>query len=216
MDSFLRIYSIYRPITSWLIIKRVYKDSECSWLAVMWISKLAVAALVVIGARAPSWLPYFGVIVIIAIIWMFSFSKARTAVFADFYRSYHEQIKFFGKDNQYIRYLMFKKQLISSSFAGSIEDVLAFVDGQINTDSHYPVMSHPFITFMLGMLLAIVSGVAGRWSAALATTVIITLIYVIYFSHVVLSLTRTPQANMKEFKRFLLWVKDEQSNCSTE
>jgi hypothetical protein len=212
MNNFFRLYAIYRSVTNWSIVKYVYKNSEVSWQAVMWISKLAAIALGVIGFLAPQWPPYFGGIVILAIIWMVSFSRAREAAFSDFYNSYRERIKFFRRDNQYIRYLMFRKQLGASPYVGSIEDLLVFVDKQINTDSHYSVMSHPFISAMLALLFAVVSGIAGKLPVALDVAVAMILSYVVYFSYAALSFSRTPQVALKEFKRFLLWVRDEESS----
>lgn len=149
MDSFLRLYAIYRSVSRWQIVVRVYTESEFRWRVVLWAAKLAFVTSAVIGFLVSFWPPFFLVMNVAAATWMLSFNKARTLVFSEHYRLYPERIKYFEKDYEYIRYITFRERLESSQFAGCIVEALAFIESQIDTDSHSPVMSHPFVTFTL-------------------------------------------------------------------
>lgn len=210
MDSFLRLYAIYRSITRWQIVVRVYAKSELMWKIIMWTAKLAFAALAVMGLFASSWHPFFLAAIVAAMAWMWSFSKARAIVFSEVYQFYPERIKYFGKNYQYLRYLAFMEKLKSNQFSGNVLDALAFIDGQIETDSHTSISSHPFITFSMGAILAVLGGAAGQWRAEYVAIAILSMGTIAYFSYMILDITRTPQSDLKEFKRFLFWAKDEQ------
>lgn len=209
MDSFLRLYTIYRSISNWKIIVRIYSEAALFFRVLMWLAKLAFIIFAGMAIFAPSWHPFSVVILVPAIIWAWSFSKARAEVFSDFYRLYPDRIKYFGKDYQYIRYLIFRERLELDSFTGNVMDALAFLDDHLDTESHSSATSHPFISVTLGTLLAIVGGVSGSWSANYAVIAILTLILILYFSYIILGFTRTPQSDLKEFKRFLLWARNE-------
>ena len=144
-----------------------------------------------------------------ATIWAWSFSKARTNAFQDFYRLYPDRIKYYEKEYQYIRYLWFRHHVARSSYAERVNDALGHLSNQIETDSNSPVSSHPFISVSIGTLLAIIGGAAGQWNAKVVTLMVLSLVLVVYFAYMVIGITRAPLADLKEFKRFLLWMKED-------
>lgn len=209
MDSFLRLYKIYYSTSRWQIAVRIYTETKHTYKIILWLTKLLFIALAITGLLIPHWHPFFWAMIIVSGVWMWAFSKARAVVFAEEYRLYPERIKYYGKDFQYIRYLTFRKKLGKEMFAGNLEDAIKFLNGQIETDSHSSVASHPLISFSLAAILAVIGGAAGQWKAEYIVTVILVLVMILYFSYVVIGITRTPQSDLKEFKRFLLWVNDE-------
>lgn len=209
MDSFLRLYKIYYSTSRWEIAIRIYTKAEQIYKVILWLTKLLFIALALIGFLSSDWHPYFLAMLIVSAIWMWAFSKARTLVFAEEYRLYPERIKYYSKDFQYIRYLTFHEKFDKETFAGDLEDAIKFLDGQIGTDSHSSVASHPLISFSLATILAVIGGAAGQWKAEYIVTVMLVLVIALYFSYVVIGITRTPQSDLKEFKRFLLWAHDE-------
>lgn len=211
MDSFLRLHAIYLSASRWKIVVRVYTESRMIWRIMMWATKVAFIVLAVCGLYASSWHPYFIALAATTTIWALSFHKAHAEVFAEFYRLYPERIKYFAKDYQYIRYLAFKEHLESCSLMGSVRNALAFADSQVDAIPRSPIASHPFITFTLGALLAIVGGAVGQWPAKYVVTAISALAMTLYFSCRVLDIMRTPTSDLREFKRFLLWATNEQS-----
>lgn len=209
MNSFLRLYAIYRSVTRWQIVVRVYSESKPLWKMALWSTKLAFATLAATGFFAPSWRPFFLGLVVAAVAWTWSFSKARAEVFSDTYRLYPEQIRYFGMNYQYLRYLAFKEKLKSNELLGSVLGALAFVDSQLETDSRTSISSHPLITLLLGAILAVLGGAAGQWNAEYVTAAILAMGTITYFSYMMLDVARSQESGLKEFKRFLLWAKDE-------
>lgn len=209
MDSFLRLYKIYHSISRWQIAVRIYGEAANTYKFILWLTKLIFIALVLTGFFVTDWHPFFWAMLIISAIWMWAFSKARAVVYAEEYQLYPERIRYYGKDFQYIRYLTFREKLDKEKFAGDLEDAIKFLDGQIETDSHSSIASHPLISFSLAAILAVIGGAAGQWKAEHIVIVIFVLLTALYFSYMVIGITRTPQSDLKEFKRFLLWAHDE-------
>jgi hypothetical protein len=210
MDSFLRLYSLYRSLARWRIALQVYKSAPIKWKACLWGTK----TLFVWFAASqfifwPAW-PHFVAMLLSACGWAWSFDRARRAAFAEQYRVYRERMKYFERDYQHVRYLEFRNKLQSGSYAGSLIDALAFLDEHIETDSQSPVAAHPFFSATLAGALAILGGAAGQWHAKYIIGTLLFLLVALYFSYMVLGTLQTPQADLKEFKRFLLWARDEQ------
>lgn len=214
MDSFLRLHALYLLTSRWQVVVRIYKESPLPMQAIMWIAKLAFIALSVLWLLASSWHLFFVLIVLVAIIWMFTFSKARANVFAELRRLYPERIKYFAKDYQYVRYLAFKERLESKGFAGSIDDALVFIEGHSEMGTHPPITSHPFMLITSGVFLAILGGAAGKWDEKYLVAALLSLAILFYFSYMVIDISRTPTSDLREFKRFLHWAQNDRSETS--
>lgn len=209
MDSFLRLHALYLLTSRWQVVVRIYKESPLPMQAIMWVAKLAFIALSVFGLLASSWHFFFALIVLVAAIWMLTFSKARTNVFAELRRLYPERIKYFAKDYQYVRYLGFKERLDSKGFAGSIDDALAFIEGHSEMGTHPPITSHPFMLITSGAFLTILGAAASKWDEKYLVAVPLSLALLFYFSYMVIDISRTPTSDLREFKRFLRWAKND-------
>lgn len=210
MDSFLRFYAVYRSITTWQVGRIVYRDTSTFWKVLLWTTKAMFVALAVIYFIVKPWQWMLIPLTAVAFGWGAFFNRARKVAFRKFYRLYPERIRYFERDHQYLRYLLFREKLESGSFAGSPEDAISFTNSQIDTDANSPVASHPFVSISLATLLAVLGGAAGQWDGKTVGMIIYVLLIVLYFSWVVLGFTRTPQSRLKEFKRFMLWARDEQ------
>lgn len=210
MDSFVRIYKIYRAVSRSWAARHIYGRASGPWRFGLWSTKVAFVWFA--GAQfyfVPAWAHFFAML-LSASVWGFCFDRARRAAFADKYRLYPERIKYFERDYQYLRYLEFRERLQSGSYAGSIEDALKFLNEQIDTDSQTAIAAHPVMTVLIGTLLAIVGAAAGQWQAKFIIYTLLTLLVGMYFSAMILGMLQTKQADLKEFKRFLLWAKSEQ------
>lgn len=210
MDSFLRLHAIYLLTSRWQVVVRIYKESRLSIKIVMWAAKFAFIALTILGSLASSWHIFFALIVIVTVTWMFAFNKARMNVFSELRFLYPERLRYFAKDYQYIRYLEFRGRLESIGFAGSIDDALAFIEGHIEVGTHPPITSHSFALLTSGAFLAILGGAASKWDEKYLAAALLVSGLLFCFSYVVIDITRTPTSDLREFKRFLHWAKDEQ------
>ncbi|MFL9863610.1 hypothetical protein PQR67_05450 [Paraburkholderia fungorum] len=172
----------------------------------MWAMKVLFLVIAPFGFFASSWHPFFMALLVITAILAVSFHKARSEVFAELYRLYPEPMRYFSKNYQFIRYLSFRKRLEVDSLAGRVKEALAFADTLNDPRPRSPITSHPLITFMLGAVLAILSGVAGQWSMKYVVGVILVLMLMVYFACVILDATQRPTSDLKEFRQFLLWT----------
>jgi hypothetical protein len=207
MDSFLRLHALYLLESRWKVVVHIYKQSPLPMQVIMWGAKLVFITLYVLSLLSTSWRNYYILTVLVGIIWMFTFCKARAIVFAELRRVYPKRIKYFGKDYQYIRYLAFKEQLESKGFAKSIDDALSFIDGHSEMGTNHGITSHPFMLITSGAFLSILGGAAGKWDEKYLLATLLGLAILFYFSYIVIDLSRTPTSNLMEFKRFLHWAK---------
>lgn len=209
MDSFLRLYALYKSITRLAIARMIYGNASRYWKMLLWGSKalfvfFAVAQFVCVYSEA-----CFAAMVGSACLWAWAFHRSRQSAFAEQHRLYSERIKYFERDYQYIRYLFFKQQLSVGTYRGDVSDALTFLDEQISTDSQTSISSHPLVAFILAAMLAVLGGAAGSWSARYAVGAILFLLVVWYFATMLLGTLRTKQSDLKEFKRFLLWARSD-------
>ncbi len=209
MDNFLRLHTIYLSASRWEVIARIYREASAHWRIMMWATKAIFFGLATYWFFTSSWYPLFMATIAAAGIWAYSFHKARSEVFAGLHQTYPEQLRYFRKDYQYIRYLTFKERLESSSLIGGARDALAFVNSQIDVNPRSPITSHPFFTFTLGVFLAVIGGAAGQWAEEYVVGAITILVVILYFSYMILELARTPSSDLVEFRQFLLWASNE-------
>jgi low affinity Fe/Cu permease len=209
MDMFLRIHDLYLSTSRWKVITRIYSESRIFWKITMWTMKVLFLVVAPFGFFAASWHPFFMALLAITAIWAVSFHKARSEVFAELYRLYPGPMKYFSKNYQFIRCLSFRKRLEADSLAGRVKEALVFADTLNDPRPRSPIMSHPLITFMLGAVLAILSGVAGQWPMKYVVGVILVLMLMVYFSCVILDATQRPTSDLREFRQFLLWVSEQ-------
>jgi hypothetical protein len=60
--------------------------------------------------------------------------------------------------------------------------------------------------------LAILGGAAGQWNSILSVKVVVLLVLAAYVSFIVLDAFKDSQPGISEFKKFLLWAKEDLSN----
>lgn len=209
MDSFLRLYALYRGITRWRIVVQIYRCADFPWKIMMWLGKLLFVLFAAIQFVLNTPLLCILLLPLSASIWAYSFERSRRILFSERCRLYPERMRYFSYNYQYIRYLNFREKM-QDNFSGSIEDAICFLNEQIETESKISISTHPIITVLIASTVAIVGAAASQWSAQYIVGSLLLLIFGLYFSCMVLGSLYTPQSNLKEFKRFLIWARDEQ------
>ncbi|MEF2266949.1 hypothetical protein V3C40_09150 [Janthinobacterium sp. LS2A] len=209
MDSFIRFYELYRCASRWNVVKEIYSKSSTSLKFLLWITKLLFAITAIIFFVKDSFFPWLLISIAILMIWALVVTKARKSAYKRYYLLYPERIKYYAKEYQYIRYLNFKESLTSGPFMGDIDDAINHLDGQINSNSDSPIFSHPIVSILITVIITTIGSIAGKWDAITIAWVIFTLAIVLYFLCMLLGFTRTPLSSLKEFKRFLLWAKED-------
>lgn len=215
MDAFLQLRDIYLSMSRWKVIARIYGNSRILFKITMWGTKILFLIVAPLGFVASSWHPYFAALLMISAIWAFSFHKARAEVFDELYRTRPKPMKYFSKNYQYIRYSEFKKNIETNFLTERAREALLFANTINDPHSRSPITSHPLITFMLGAILAILSGAAGRWPMKYTIDGIMILMFSVYFLCMVLDITQTPTSDLKEFRLFLLWASEQPEGYST-
>jgi predicted MFS family arabinose efflux permease len=211
MDNFLRLYAIYRTVPRWKVGVGIYKEAPKRLKLQLWVAKALFLIFAVLQYYLPTEEFYFFLTIVAASVWGMSFHKSIKIVFACEYEKYPEQMRYFGRDYQYLRYLQFKEKIIGAINKQSIEETIRFVSEHLDADTKRQVSSHPVVTFLLGVALAILGTVFGKLSInqMIASLVIVSVL--LYFSYMILGAISTKHSDLMEFKRFLLWVRDEQS-----
>lgn len=207
MDSFLRLYKEYYSVSTWALLRPAYVGASAGANAWTWISLLLVgiAGGVIIYSEPGPWATIpFG---LVAWIWVAEHFRAIERAYQRFYTTHSDRLRFYGKDYQYLRYCLFRERISNGQFMGSIDDALAHVDAELQTETSTPVSSHPFFAGAIALLFGIVGGSVGAWNAEVTALTIVWLVVIVAFAYMLLSLSRTPASRLKEFRRFLLWLK---------
>ena len=210
MDSFLKLYGLYRSVPRWKVALSIYQgaSSRLKWL--LWSTKAFFAVFASLQfILTPNW-PYFLLMLAAACAWGWLFYKARKSAFSHEYSAHPERMKYFERDYQYVRYLQFREKLNGVASRQDIQGALAFLSEQIQSNSVPPVSSHPVITFLFAAIFAILGSAAGHWPAKYTVASLLVLLVLLYFSYMILGAVNTTQSDLKEFKRFLLWARDEE------
>jgi hypothetical protein len=152
-----------------------------------------------------SWL--FSVFVVAMILWGIVFCLARRATFAGYRSEFPERTKHYSKNYQFIRYKQFIQRLGGVPPVSMLERALEHLHGKIETEPAGSKFSQPLLGFIVAAMLAVLGGVS--WTPVLAALTIWGLIVLAYFVYMFLDITQTPMSDPKEFKRFLLWAKEE-------
>ncbi|GHC87071.1 hypothetical protein GCM10007320_33290 [Pseudorhodoferax aquiterrae] len=209
MDSFLRLYRIYRTVSRSWVARQIYKRATFGWKVGLWIGVLGFLVFAVSQFYYRPMGAHFAAMLLSACAWGFCFDRARRSVFAEEYRLYPERINYFQRDYQYLRYLEFRSRLQSGPYVGDIGDAIDFLGRHIETDSQNAISSHPLMAVLIGTLLSVLGAAAGQWQAKYIVYTLLGLLVTMYFSAMVLGMLQTKQADLREFKRFLLWAADE-------
>lgn len=211
MDSFIRIFAIYRQTSRRWAAAYVYRRASVRWKIILWSTKIAFAAFAILQFMlTPDW-PYLLALWLSACLWAFCFDRSRRAAFSSEYRLYPERIKYFARDYQYLRYLEFKRRLYQGPYAVDVDEALRFLEDQLSTDSQGSIASHPVMTVLVGTLLAVLGAAAGQWPAKDLIYTLAGTVMALYFSAMVLGMLQTKHSDLRELKRFLLWAKHEQA-----
>ena len=207
MDSFLRFYKEYYSISAWSLLRPAYIGTSAGARAWTWISLLLVviAGGSILYLKPGPWATVpFG---LIAWLWVVEHFRAIERTYERFYAIHSDRLRFYGKDYQHLRYCLFKERISNGQFLGRLNDALAHVDTELQTETSTPISSHPFFAGIMALLFGIVGGSVGAWQAEITALTVVWLIVIVCFTYMLLSLSRTPTSRLKEFRRFLLWLK---------
>lgn len=102
------------------------------------------------------------------------------------------------------------EMLKSEGCEEGIDAALDFLEAQLETDNRNVVFPSRVNHLLLGAFLAVLGGAVGQWSSEVAVSLLVVLIISLCFSFLVTGNLHSKQAGLKEFKRFLLWAKNEE------
>lgn len=208
MDTFIRLYNIYQSSTRWSIVKQIYKQSSTLRKIILWALKIASVLFFLATMFIESSI-FFWLLTVTLIVYFLTFYYTRTASFSYLSRRYPERVKFFLRNFQYIRYEEFKEGCESANLVGNIDEALRFVNYELDYAKPTHVSSQPIFATQIAVILAIVGGAAGQWNPQLTVKIISLLILFAYVTFLVLDALKDSQPGMSEFKKFLLWAKED-------
>jgi hypothetical protein len=211
MDVFVRLHNIYNSSTRWDVIKQIYAQANGLVKTTLWGCKITfvafLIALICVGHIFLFWFMLVG-----AIIYFATFSYARKASFTTLNNAYSSRMKLFSKNYQYVRYEKFKDKIQTEGLVGGIDEAIRFASYQSELESPSRVSSHPIFAYQIAIILAILGGAAGQWNSILSVKVVVLLVLAAYVSFIVLDAFKDSQPGISEFKKFLLWAKEDLSN----
>lgn len=210
MDNFIRLYDIYTSCTRWNVIKQAHGRASSLKKIILWSCMIALVPLVptsiLTDAPILSWL-----IIALFTIYFVTFHYAKKDSYHLLETAHSRRVKLFSGNHQYIRYEEFKEKCQREGLVADIDESLRFVDYELGLSQTERVSAQPVLGLQIGLILAILGGAAGQWDTILTVRVIAILVVSAYFTYAVLDALKGSQPGMGEFKKFLLWVREERS-----
>jgi hypothetical protein len=216
VDHFLTMYAVYLKCSPSKVAARVYKQSF-GWQRIAVFGSTAGvilgAATALFGAASDStdsgWFLLFLAFLAFSAVWGWSFDRARAQVYGHLYQDFPAQMKHYWRDYQYVRYRLLLEELGGTLSPAAVDSAVHHIDVELQTRSDSPISNHPFIAICVASTLAIVGAAAGGWSPLVLTSVVVVLLTLVCLGYVVLALRPSTVGRLTEFKRFLLWARDE-------
>jgi hypothetical protein len=219
LEQWALICDAYRKTSFKNLIKNVYlaksKGSLFLWIVsiilILWILNLKISFV-----HLPLWGDLLGLLIII-IFYGFIFEKTLKIGFKSFYEKQHysKLIKMYSKNREFLRYLLFKENLLQTiSCLNKIDfnQIQTIIEEEIKSNQGSIISKHPFITFLLGLITALMAGGASikeGWQHGIIPIVLGIAISLLLFTIIVFEMFRPNEVKYRELKKFIFWLKSE-------
>lgn len=209
MNSFFKLYALFRSLSAGKVSIMAYQNSTYFYKFNLWVSTISFFLLWIAFLLAENGAAYFWLAMCMGLVWIFSLRSIHTKFFSQFEVNPFF-LKLYWREHQAIRYILFSEKVSAYPGQLDLDSALDHLNIEIDTSSK-PLSLPPSIQLLSALFFAVVSSQAGDWGAEFAATVLMaTGLYIVFY----LSfgrLIKTRVDHLKEFKRFLLWKKNETS-----
>lgn len=213
MKDFILLFSVYKEIRRRGVVWAVYAKSATSWRIALWLGTISLFAGVVwVGSRGEKWQEPFPLLIVAMFGWMCIFDRARKSAYRHLHITFPEQMKYYGRSYQFIRYRHFLGKCKGQLTTAKIQSALSHAEKQIATEWDSAPSPLSPVSLSITAIVAVLSGFAGRWPGPIAVGIMATLLLFLYFIWFGASIFRSPKVELKEFQRFLHWAAEDLSN----
>jgi len=137
--------------------------------------------------------------------------KIEKYVYKKYYVEYPSLIKRYIKDRQFLRFLLFKKQLKYNLTKDEIDSIIHLLSIDLDSYQISLITKHPLIVFAFGIITAVFSGLMSQdfiWkNPNFILTVVFLLLLMVLFSVYSVSIFKTKEYKIHELKQMLHWLK---------
>ena len=145
----------------------------------------------------------------ISIMWVMAHFGSVRITYDRFYSKQPDRLRYYRRKLEYLRYCLFREQIINEGLYGGIDDSLRHVDTSVRTARDNPLSSHPVITTAISLILMIIAAQSPNWYPGYAGMTVLILLLIVGLTLLWYSYALTPIGRLKEFHRFLCWLKED-------
>ncbi len=137
--------------------------------------------------------------------------KIEKYVYKKYYKEYPFLIQRYIKDRQFLRFLLFKKNLKYNLTKDEIDSIIHIISIDLDSYQISLITKHPLIVFIFGVITAVFSGLMSQdfiWKDPKHILIIgYLLLLIVFFSAYSISIFKTKEYKIYELKQMLLWLK---------
>lgn len=214
LETLQRVKSAYHAASAGAIARHVLRRARGVRGVAARLSFLLfiASAAWLAGDSEPSALPIVSVAICMFAMG-FSFEWAVRGVYASYFSRYGSLIKEYRKNRQFLRFLIFREQLLLQGI--SLETALDLRPALVLSDDGFEkqILQHPFTVVLLGFLTAMLGGASSilpAWQSGLLPTILVFISVALFFNFQLIPLLETPAQRERELKRFLQWLAADQ------
>ena len=214
MECYIKLFQIYLEVGTRHILKEIYFTDIFPKKKMLWVSSILMvvtAVVMFVWFRERGWvsLP----IIAVGAMWAHYFWGALISQFSRYYEveSTKKKLSFYGEGYEYLRYLFFKEKATANgnNIQSCIDDALKYLDIALSTEHRTAITGHPFIASMITITFAVIGGSVGLWGGKTIATVSAWLVIILLVGFMFVSVSKGKKGRSLEFKRFLLWLRDD-------
>ncbi|MFJ3047869.1 hypothetical protein ACIPEN_18735 [Herbaspirillum chlorophenolicum] len=208
MELFLDYFDAYKKSTRWEIVRATYTNSMLPICGFLWFITVAFVATWVYALfnQHQSWMLY--VAALLAFLQGFSFQAALKNAFTIEYLRHDRELKFFQTNYQYLRYLHFANRVDTNINPLKIDQTISHIEGLLETTPISRLSSSLAIIIPLTVGCSILGSSVTKWEPWVTNVVLIGIAIFLFLFIFTASLSTNLENQLREFKLFLLWKKE--------
>ena len=209
MDSLMFFWEMYKKASFWRIFVDTYRPGGRLNLWLTAWSILTVAMIVVLSFRERDLCS--NIWILFVAMWVCLLRMGLRVAYPDYYAEYRDRLSFYNNGSQYLRYLIFRDEIMSQNARNraSISDAIQHIDADLDTE----VTDNYKLGVYISLAISVFSVLLGVFLEKIQTPYVILiasgLVVVVSIGFAIIGSLRDKRARLMELKRYLIWLQGE-------
>ena len=214
MDSFLFFWEMYAKASFWRILVDSYRPEGRLNLGLFIYSILSLVILAALSFRDRDLYSNIGFLFVA--VWGYWLWRGMRRAYSHYYREYSERLSFYRYERQYLRYLIFRDEILKDNRRNgvSIADAIAHIDTDLDTEVTDPFKVSIFVTLIISVFSALLGSLTAKWGSPYIVLFLYLLVILVLIGGVIIGSVRSKRIRLIEIKRYLIWLQRENALTS--